>query len=43
MGEIDKHVSDGISKLPIEDKCDLTAQEELSTDEVKELPDSLNE
>ena len=35
MGEIDKHVSDGINKL-------LTSQEELSTDEAKELADSLN-
>ena len=43
MGEIDKHVSDGINKLPTEDECDLTAQEELSTGEEKELADSLNE
>ena len=33
MGEIDKHVSDGINKLFIVNKCDLTSQEELSTDE----------
>ena len=42
MGEIDKHVSDGINKLLIENKCDLASQEELSTDEAKELADSLN-
>ena len=36
-GEIDKHVSDGIHKLLIENKCDLTSQEELFTDEAKEL------
>ena len=41
MGEIDKHVSDGINKLLI-DKCDLTSQEELSTGEAKKLADSLN-
>ena len=42
MGEIDKHVSDGVNKLPVENRCDLTSQEELSTDEAKELADSLN-
>ena len=42
MGEIDKHVSDGINKLLIENECDLTSQEDLSTDEAKELADSLN-
>ena len=41
MNEIDKHVSDGVNKLHIENKCDLTSQEELSTDEAKE-EDSLN-
>ena len=40
MGEIDKHVSDGINKLLTENKCDLTS-EELSTDEAKELANSL--
>ena len=29
MGEIDKHVSDGINKLLIENKCDLTSHEEF--------------
>ena len=43
MGEIDKHVSNGVNKLLTEDKCDLIAQEELSTDEAKELADTLNE
>ena len=42
MGEIDKHVSDGVNTLLIENECNLTSQEELSTDEAKELPDSLN-
>ena len=37
MGQIDKHVSDGINKLLIENKCGLTSQEELPTDEAKEL------
>ena len=32
-GEIDKHLPDGIDKLLIENKCDRTSQEELSTDE----------
>ena len=26
IGEINKHVSDGINKLPVENKCDLTSQ-----------------
>ena len=42
MGEIDKHVSDGVNKLLVENQCHLTSQEELSTDEAKELADSLN-
>ena len=41
MGEIDKHAS-GVNKLLIGNKCDLTSQKELSTDEAKELTDSLN-
>ena len=41
MSVIDNSVSDGIIKLPIENKCGLTYQEELSTDEAKELADSL--
>ena len=39
-GGIDKHVSDGVNKLLIENRCDLTSQEELATDELKELTDS---
>ena len=41
MGEIDKHVSHSANKSVIEDKCDLTSQEEFPTDEAKELADSL--
>ena len=41
IGEIDKHVSDSVNKILIESKRDLTSQEELSTDEAKELADSL--
>ena len=41
-GEIDKHVSDGVNKLLIENKCDLTSQEELPADEAKELANTLN-
>ena len=33
---------DGINKLPTENNGDLTSQEELSTDEAKEIADSLN-
>ena len=42
MSEIDKHASHSVNKLLIENKRDLTSQEELSTDEAKELADSLN-
>ena len=42
MGEINKHASDGVNKLLIENKCDPTSQEELSTDEAKERADSLD-
>ena len=41
MGEIDKHVSDGVNKFLVENQRDLTSQEVLSTDEAKELADSL--
>ena len=40
--EIDTHVSDDVNKLLTEDKCDLTAQKGLSTDERKELANTLN-
>ena len=39
--EIDKRVSDGVNKLLLENKCDLTSQQELPTGEVKKLADSL--
>ena len=39
-GEINKHVSEGVNKLPVENKCDLTPQKTLPTDEAKELADS---
>ena len=42
MGEIDKHAPDGVNKLLIGTKRDLTSHKELSTDEAKELKDSLN-
>ena len=35
-------VSDGLNTLLVENKYDLTSQEELSTHEAKELEDSLN-
>ena len=41
MSEIDKHVSDSVNKILIENKLDLILQEELSTDEAKELSDYL--
>ena len=37
MDEIDKHVSDGINKLLIENKCGLTCKEEFFIDEAQEL------
>ena len=37
MNQIDKHVSDGVNKFLVENQCDLTSQEVLSTDEAKEL------
>ena len=42
MGDIDKHVPDGVNKLLVGNKCDLISQEVMSTDEAKELADSLN-
>ena len=41
MEEIDKHVCDGVNKFLVENQRDLTSQEELSTNEAKELTDSL--
>ena len=40
VGEINEHVSDGVNKLPVENKCGLTSQKTLPTDEPKELVDS---
>ena len=40
VGQITKHVSDGVNKLPVENKCDLTSQKTLPTNEAKELKDS---
>ena len=37
VGEINKHVSDGVNKLPVENKCDLTYQKTLPTDEAKDF------
>ena len=37
MGEIDKRVSDGVNKLPVENDCDLTYQKTLPTDEAKDF------
>ena len=40
--EIDKHVSDSVNKLLVENQCDLTSQKDLPTDGPKELADYLN-
>ena len=37
VGEINKHVSDGVNKLPVENKCDLTYQKTLPADEAKDF------
>ena len=37
VGEINKHVSDGVNKLLVENKCDLTYQKTLPTDEAKDF------
>lgn len=42
MGEIDKHAPDGVNKLLVGNKCDLTSKRVVSTDEATELADSLN-
>ena len=43
LGKIDKHApDDGVNKLLVGNKCDLTSQEVMSTGEAKELADSLN-
>ena len=40
LGEINKHVSDGINKLPIENKFDLTSQKVQPKDEAKDFSKS---
>jgi len=42
VGEIDKYAADGVNKLLVGNKCDLTSKKVVSTDEAKELADSLN-
>ena len=37
VGEINKHVSDGVNQLSGENKCDLTKQKTLPTDEAKDF------
>ena len=37
VDEINKRVSDGVNKLPVENKCDLTYQKTLQTDEAKDF------
>ena len=37
VGEINKRVSDGVNKLPGKNKCDLTYQKTLLTDEAKDF------
>ena len=40
LGEINKHVSDGINKLPVENKFDLTSQKVQPKDEAKDFSKS---
>uniref|UniRef100_A0A7S0ZZX3 Uncharacterized protein n=1 Tax=Noctiluca scintillans TaxID=2966 RepID=A0A7S0ZZX3_NOCSC len=42
VGEIEKYAGDGVSKLLVGNKCDLASKKVVSTDEAKELADSLN-
>ena len=37
VGETNKHVSDGVNKLLVENKCDLTYQKTLPTDEANDF------
>ena len=37
VGETNKLVSDGVNKLPVENKCDLTYQKTLPADEAKDF------
>mmetsp|Transcript_45269 Transcript_45269/g.122025 ORF Transcript_45269/g.122025 Transcript_45269/m.122025 type:complete len:100 (+) Transcript_45269:2-301(+) len=41
MQEIDKYAADGVNKLLVGNKCDLSSKKVVSYDEAKELSDSL--
>merc|ERR1712039_336709 len=41
MQEIDKYAADGVNRLMIGNKCDLSSKKVVSYDEAKELSDSL--
>merc|ERR1712056_128846 len=41
MQEIDKYAADGVNKLLVGNKCDLSSKKIVSYDEAKELADSL--
>ncbi|CAE8584500.1 unnamed protein product, partial [Polarella glacialis] len=41
MQEIDKYAADGVNKLLVGNKCDLSSKKVVSYDEAKELADSL--
>merc|ERR1712066_1043842 len=41
MQEIDKYAADGVNKLLVGNKCDLSSKKVVSHDEAKELADSL--
>eukprot|EP00450_Noctiluca_scintillans_P032170 CAMPEP_0194552172 /NCGR_PEP_ID=MMETSP0253-20130528/96588_1 /TAXON_ID=2966 /ORGANISM="Noctiluca scintillans" /LENGTH=235 /DNA_ID=CAMNT_0039399637 /DNA_START=62 /DNA_END=770 /DNA_ORIENTATION=- len=43
VGEIDKYAADGVNKLLVGNKCDLASKKVVSTDEAKELADSLSQ
>merc|ERR1711865_1360371 len=42
MQEIEKYAADGVNKLLVGNKCDLSSKKVVSYDEAKELSDSLN-
>merc|ERR1712217_515300 len=39
--EIEKYAADGVNKVLVGNKCDLSSKKVVSTDEAKELADSL--
>merc|ERR1711971_1188326 len=41
MQEIDKYAADGVNKLLVGNKCDLSSKKVVSFDEAKELADSM--